>query len=137
MRITGSSTARSTPKESDAHSLYVETLAELGPIGLALLSAALVVPLVAAVRARRHPLSVPADSVALVDPRRLLARVARGDLANVSFPICGGSSRRSGSTCGERAERPHLRPPGRPRAPQHAGGSRSGEAVPNWSSGTL
>ncbi|HYT50946.1 MAG TPA: hypothetical protein VEL10_01935 [Gaiellaceae bacterium] len=85
MRITGSSTARSPAKVRDAHSLYVETLAELGPIGLALLSAALVVPLVAAVRARRHPLSVPADSVALVDPRRLLARVARGDLANVSF----------------------------------------------------
>ncbi|MGB2952756.1 MAG: O-antigen ligase family protein [Gaiellaceae bacterium] len=40
----------------DAHSLYMETLAELGPVGLALLVLALVVPLVAAVRARRHRL---------------------------------------------------------------------------------
>jgi O-Antigen ligase len=40
----------------DAHNLYLETLAELGPAGLALLLAALAVPLVAAVRLRRHPL---------------------------------------------------------------------------------
>jgi hypothetical protein len=39
----------------DAHSLYLETLAELGPIGLALLVLALGAPVVAAVRARRHP----------------------------------------------------------------------------------
>jgi hypothetical protein len=39
----------------DAHSLYVETLAELGPVGLAALAAGLVVPLVAAVRSRRQP----------------------------------------------------------------------------------
>ena len=43
----------------DAHSLYLETLAELGPVGVLLLAAALGVPLVAGVRARRHPL-VPA-----------------------------------------------------------------------------
>ena len=43
----------------DAHSLYFETLAELGPLGLALLLAALAVPFAAAVRARRHAL-VPA-----------------------------------------------------------------------------
>ena len=43
----------------DAHSLYFETLAELGPPGLALLLAALAVPFAAAVRARRHAL-VPA-----------------------------------------------------------------------------
>jgi hypothetical protein len=36
----------------DAHSLYLETMAELGPLGLALLLAALALPLVAAVRAR-------------------------------------------------------------------------------------
>jgi len=41
----------------DAHSLYLETLAEVGPAGLALLAAALAVPLVAAVRARRRPLA--------------------------------------------------------------------------------
>jgi len=40
----------------DAHSLYLETLAELGAIGLALLVLALAVPLVAAWRHRRHRL---------------------------------------------------------------------------------
>jgi tetratricopeptide (TPR) repeat protein len=44
---------------SDAHSLYLETLGELGPIGLALLAVALGAPLVVGVRARRHRL-VPA-----------------------------------------------------------------------------
>jgi O-antigen ligase len=39
----------------DAHSLYLETLAELGPIGLALLLAALLIPLLA-LRSRRDPL---------------------------------------------------------------------------------
>ena len=38
----------------DAHNLYLETLAELGPFGLVLLAAMLAVPLVAAVRARGH-----------------------------------------------------------------------------------
>ncbi|HEX3268036.1 MAG TPA: O-antigen ligase family protein [Gaiellaceae bacterium] len=41
----------------NAHSLYLETLAELGPLGLALLLGALAVPLVATARARRHPLT--------------------------------------------------------------------------------
>ncbi len=40
----------------DVHNLYLETLAELGPIGLALLAAALLVPLAAAVRARKSAL---------------------------------------------------------------------------------
>ena len=39
----------------DAHGLYIETLAELGPIGLALLLSALAVPLVVALRARGDP----------------------------------------------------------------------------------
>jgi O-antigen ligase len=39
----------------DAHELYLETLAELGPIGLLLLAAALAVPLVALRRARLAP----------------------------------------------------------------------------------
>jgi O-antigen ligase len=39
----------------DAHSLYLETLAELGPIGLALLLATLLIPLLA-LRGRRDPL---------------------------------------------------------------------------------
>ena len=43
----------------DAHGLYIETLAEVGPIGLALLIVVLVTPLASLRRARRHPL-VPA-----------------------------------------------------------------------------
>src|SRR5439155_13340329 len=43
-------------KVLDAHSLYAETLAELGVPGLTLLIAALAVPLAAVRRARRHPL---------------------------------------------------------------------------------
>ena len=43
-------------KVTDAHSLYLETLAELGPVGLALLLVALGAPLVAGVRARGNPL---------------------------------------------------------------------------------
>jgi tetratricopeptide (TPR) repeat protein len=49
----------------DAHGLYIETLAELGPIGLAILIAALVVPLTLLQRARRHPL-VPVAAGAYV-----------------------------------------------------------------------
>jgi hypothetical protein len=52
-------------KVRDAHSLYLETLAELGPLGLLLLLVVVAVPLVAAVRARRHPL-VPAAVGAFV-----------------------------------------------------------------------
>ncbi len=44
----------------DAHSLYLETLAELGPIGLGLLAALLALPVAAAAIARRHPLAAPA-----------------------------------------------------------------------------
>ncbi len=44
----------------DAHSLYLETLAELGPIGLGLLAALLALPVAAAVIARRHLLAAPA-----------------------------------------------------------------------------
>jgi len=47
----------------DAHSLYLEVLAELGPVGLGLLGVALVAPLIAGVRARRQPL-VPAVAAA-------------------------------------------------------------------------
>jgi hypothetical protein len=43
-------------KVRDAHNLYVETLAELGPFGLALLVAALALPLVAGLRRRNGPL---------------------------------------------------------------------------------
>jgi O-antigen ligase len=43
-------------KVRDAHSLYLETLAELGPLGLALLLTALGLPALAAVRGRTNPL---------------------------------------------------------------------------------
>ena len=43
-------------KVRDAHNLYLEVLAEAGPLGLLLLVLALGAPVVAAVRARRHPL---------------------------------------------------------------------------------
>jgi O-antigen ligase len=46
-------------KARDAHSLYLETLSELGPVGLGLLVAALAVPFGACVAARRAPV-VPA-----------------------------------------------------------------------------
>lgn len=49
----------------DAHNLYLETLAELGPLGLALLLATLVVPLLALPEARRYPLR-PAAAGAFV-----------------------------------------------------------------------
>ncbi|HJS49887.1 MAG TPA: O-antigen ligase family protein [Gaiellaceae bacterium] len=47
-------------KVRDAHGLYFETLAELGPFGLVALLGIVVVPLAAAVRARRSPLVAPA-----------------------------------------------------------------------------
>ncbi len=44
-------------KVRNAHSLYLETLAEVGPVGLALLLAALCLPLLAAIKARRRSLA--------------------------------------------------------------------------------
>jgi hypothetical protein len=41
----------------DAHSLYIETLAELGPMGLGILILTLATPLLVLQRARRHPLA--------------------------------------------------------------------------------
>jgi hypothetical protein len=49
----------------DAHSLYVETLAEVGPVGLALLVVLLLTPLATLPRARRHAV-VPAAAGAYV-----------------------------------------------------------------------
>ena len=43
-------------KLRNAHSLYLETLSEVGPVGLVLLLAALAIPVLAAIRARRQPL---------------------------------------------------------------------------------
>ena len=50
----------STQIVRDAHSLYAETFGELGIVGIALLGAALVVPLVAAIRGRRTRFVAPA-----------------------------------------------------------------------------
>jgi tetratricopeptide (TPR) repeat protein len=50
----------------DAHSLYAETFAELGILGLTLLVSTLLVPLVAAVRARRSRFVAPACGAYLV-----------------------------------------------------------------------
>jgi O-antigen ligase len=44
----------------DAHNLYLQTFAELGIVGFALLAAFLAVPLYAAAKARRRPLVAPA-----------------------------------------------------------------------------
>jgi O-antigen ligase len=46
----------------DAHSIYLETLAELGPVGLVLLLGALAVPILAALNDRDHPLTGVAAS---------------------------------------------------------------------------
>jgi hypothetical protein len=52
---------RSEPQPArDAHSLYLETLAELGPLGLLLLLAALGIPVAVAVGARADPLTAAA-----------------------------------------------------------------------------
>jgi tetratricopeptide (TPR) repeat protein len=57
---------RTSPvKVRDAHSLYLETLAELGPMGLILLVGGLVTPVAAAVKARTRSL-VPAATAAYV-----------------------------------------------------------------------
>jgi hypothetical protein len=47
-------------KVRDAHSLYAETLAELGPIGLVALLAVIAMPLAAGIRARRNLVVAPA-----------------------------------------------------------------------------
>ena len=44
----------------DAHNLYLETLAELGAVGLVLLAAALSLPLLVALRHRSNPIAAPA-----------------------------------------------------------------------------
>jgi O-antigen ligase len=70
----------------DAHSLYLETLAELGPLGLALLVAALALPLVSLRRALRHEWA-PACAAAYV---ALLAHAALDwDWELPAVALCG------------------------------------------------
>jgi hypothetical protein len=93
-------------KVRDAHSLYLETLAELGPVGLGLLVLALALPLVGAVRARVHPL-VPALAGAYV--AFLLHAVADWDweLSGVTLTglLCG-----AGILLAARGDRPETEP---------------------------
>jgi O-antigen ligase len=56
---------RTSANVRDAHNLYLETLAELGPFGLVLLVATLALPLVPVARARLHPF-VPGAAAAYV-----------------------------------------------------------------------
>jgi hypothetical protein len=85
----------------DAHGLYVETLAELGPVGLILLLASLGIPLVVAVRVRTHPL-VPAAAGAYA--AFLVHAIADWDwelpAVTLAAILCGGAilvaGRRSG-----------------------------------------
>jgi O-Antigen ligase len=76
----------------DAHGLYVETLAELGPVGLVLLLVCLGVPLFVAVRARTHSF-VPAAAGAY--GAFLVHAIADWDwelpAVTVSAILCGGA----------------------------------------------
>jgi tetratricopeptide (TPR) repeat protein len=53
---------RQAVQAHDAHNLYLETLAETGPLGLALLAGTLSIPLAAAVSARADPRAAPAGA---------------------------------------------------------------------------
>ncbi|HSO02318.1 MAG TPA: O-antigen ligase family protein, partial [Gaiellaceae bacterium] len=84
----------------DAHGLYIETLSELGPAGLALVLAALLAPLAAALRARGRPL-VPAAAGAYaafvlhagVDWDLELTAVAVAGVACGAFLLAEGGGR--------------------------------------------
>jgi O-Antigen ligase len=70
----------------EAHSLYVETLAELGPVGLLLVAAALGIPLVAAARLRRSHWGPPVLA-ALVAYAVHAAVDFDWELAGVTLPV--------------------------------------------------
>ena len=53
---------REAVQEDDAHNVYLETLGEVGPLGLALLAAALAVPVASAAMVRHEPLAPAAAS---------------------------------------------------------------------------
>ncbi len=70
----------------EAHSLYLETLAELGPLGLCLLGVALGAPLLAALRLRRTPWGPPVLA-ALVAYDVHAAVDFDWELAGVTLPV--------------------------------------------------
>lgn len=78
---------RTVPQSShEAHSLYIETLAELGPLGLALLLLAFGAGLLGAWRLRRHPLG-PALVAVLVTYGVAAAVDFHWELAGVTAPV--------------------------------------------------
>jgi O-antigen ligase len=90
-----------TPHVLDAHSLYLETLAELGLVGLALLVATLLIPLVAVARRRHDRLAaaaIPAYVAFLVHAGldwdwEMPAVTLAGLFAGVAVLRCGGDDR--------------------------------------------
>src|SRR5206468_2557033 len=74
---------RTVPQQTqEAHSLYLETVAELGPLGLALLLVALAAPLVAAVR-----IGEPGVAAALAAYDVAAAVDFHWELAGVTVPV--------------------------------------------------
>jgi hypothetical protein len=84
----------------DAHGLYVETLAELGPLGLVLLMTSMVIPLGVALRSRRQPL-VPAAAGAYA--AFLVHAIADWDwevpAVTLAAMMCGGAVLLAGRRC--------------------------------------
>jgi O-Antigen ligase len=80
------------PQLVEVHNLYLETLAELGPIGFALVAFTLLVPLAAAVRARRRSL-VPIAGAAYVAWLVHVAYDWDWELPGVTIAaiLCGGA----------------------------------------------
>ena len=94
-------------KVKDAHSLYLESLAELGPVGLSLLVLALGVPLVAAVKARRRAL-VPAALGAYVAYLVTPVSTGTGRCPPSRSPPCA-AERRSSSPRAQGVSAPSVR----------------------------
>ena len=87
---------------TDAHNLYAQTLGELGLIGGALLALFLGLPLVAAVRARWHPLAG--------NRARRLRRVPRALHRRLGLAGAGRHAPRALRRCGARRRRPRREP---------------------------
>jgi hypothetical protein len=99
-----------TQQVQDAHNLYLETLAELGPIGLSLLLLVLATPIIGAVQARGHPL-VPLACAAYVAYLVHAAADWDWELAGVTLAavLCGVACLVAGRTERTREIRPRVR----------------------------